>query len=490
MNMQRAIVFLKQILLLLLALNVISLLWAALSHRALNADGSYFFFRLMEERKFIWDVNYLRIFSSVLQLPSVIVMWLGPETKSNVIPSLLYDLAFNLHPILSLYLCYRILKRFDRIDYFLFPVLSFVLCTQALMSYPTLIVPETLSLYWPLFTLMIFRKGDTRWETPLLCALLFCMAFSYEVALLLFLLNIAILIFRRRNHLATRTSDLILISLNFFGFCFMLWRLFRPHAGRMDQFIFALRLPVWGQPFRVVGMAAIGALSLCIPIGYYVHKLRFLLSLSLVSLGLLLVFYFFGYVYLREDLTQIYSGAWLERTTAIPFSCAIACLFAFAASDGVSSWWSQRTGIYFGVSFLTCSALVISLGQDLMLTHIWRSTYDRVQFLRINHPGCNIISPELMTHYFEHPYMAGGYWLPLYTLAPEKSLAVTSIFFVENSPTGDSCRPNSQSTQAKMSFDIGSSLNNFNLRAIVTGSIRIHEWDNANQQPVTREVAR
>ena len=390
----------------LLAGHAAALFWASFSHRALFADGSHFFFMVFDSRRLFWDPNYLRIFSSVLQIPSLVYMWLSPGSHSTTIPALLYDFTINLHPIVSLAFCFLILKKYQKLYFLYFPILSFSLCTQSLMGYPSLIIPETLSLFWPLFLLLLFRNGGSLLETLFLIVLTFCLAFTYEAAILFFALNIFVLFFLPQNRGAKWESILLNLA-NFAGIGFMLWRLFGSHAGTKAPFLEALKFPILEGPFRMVGIIGLIILGLIIFLFSYFPSAQKKIEPLIFSLCAILVLFFSFRFWQISSAASFYHDIWIERTTVIPVAAAFAFLLAIEAKKNIS----QQKSVQRCLALLTCVSLMISFARDIYLTDTWRNGYSKIQSLRKHNPGCNTITMEAVSQLLDKPNNIGHWWI-------------------------------------------------------------------------------
>lgn len=147
--------FERYLLAIAIGLYVIHLVYAIGSFRALYADGVYFLVNMMERRSFMhWGTS--RLFGqSLAELPVVIALKLG----LTHVRTLLYVhglSVFGLYP-LSLLLCYWGVR--DQAWYLLFPLLG--LFGGALNAEFDIITDSHrfVCFFWPLFLLMIFRRG-------------------------------------------------------------------------------------------------------------------------------------------------------------------------------------------------------------------------------------------------------------------------------------------------------------------------------------------
>ncbi|MGZ3699473.1 MAG: hypothetical protein ACXWP5_15135, partial [Bdellovibrionota bacterium] len=151
-------------------LNVVTLWNAALAHRPLFLDGAVWMFRIFSFGKVVYDPDYTRYLDTLLQLPGI--WWIRAYgTTEDVTRTAMHliELAYSLHPFLSLLACAAILRKKGRIELLIFPLLSFALVTQTTMAFHIGVVPDALSCFWPLFLLVILQEG--RQDLPAIAAL-------------------------------------------------------------------------------------------------------------------------------------------------------------------------------------------------------------------------------------------------------------------------------------------------------------------------------
>jgi hypothetical protein len=149
------------------------------------------------------------------------------------------------------------------------------------------------------------------------------------------------------------------------------------------------------------------------------------------------------------------------------------------------SKWFFNSRCYSGTLVTVIFALNASLIHDLILTTTWTSGYATVQKMKAQFPGCNVISNKAFKHVFARPFGFRRWWFPYLTMAPERGLNADSIFFVEATPTGHSCRVRNDGRfeSASPRYGIWTSSTRFDYSAVVDRKIHIHNWD-ANQRAI------
>lgn len=109
---------------------------------------------------------------------------LGAQGVKAVIA--LFDFAYLMHPFVSLGVTAWILKRVNRLHLVVFPALSMATVTESTIGYPVGMVNFTLSLFWPLLALTVFRRPASKTELAVLIVFAVFMLFSYEPSMLAF----------------------------------------------------------------------------------------------------------------------------------------------------------------------------------------------------------------------------------------------------------------------------------------------------------------
>ena len=415
-------------------------------------------------------------------------MKLFPQQNLNLLCARLLSIGMSFHPMLSLFFCYRILNTFHRLEYFVFPVISFALCTQSLMAYPALIVPESLSLFWPLLFLLLFRHGKSIRELIWPVLLSICLAYSYEAAVLLLALN-GLFILARLRFYPPRTGDYALTALNFLGCLFLLWSLFGPQPLDTHHFTNALLKSAPTEPYRLLGFSSLVLIMINIFIPFFLRKVESKIAILSLSVGIIQTIIFLIYISTTKQWNYIYGTVWNQRTTAIPIAGLLACILVFLVYFDRKEWWIRKSYSYTITLLLCCFFNLSSLIYDIGFTRTWREGYSFAQWITKNNPGCNIISTKAEQELFGK-FAVGNWWIALLTIGPEHGFYPESIFFVEENPTGTSCRKNNN-VMGLNSIDFFLGFHGrYDPSALETGPIRIHSWDQKTNSLISYEIPR
>lgn len=370
--------------------------YSALAHRPMFLDGSFWYFNVLQGHQPFFDTAYLRLFGMVLHAPAVLLLKLfGGSATASAITAL--DLAYALHPWVSLLATYLILKRRGRTELCLFALLSFATATQSTIAFGVGVVPDALSVFWPLFALVITRQ-PTKLDLFFIFLLSTALCLTYEASILFFLF-LAIVVFLERGKARSSRAALLLL----FAVCvtWLSYRLLGPAAGTKQHFFFSIRRKL--GLFRGLCLMSLSGL-----IAAYCLRSRKLLYATAV---LVFLFAWFGVSARVFDLFVSFDA----RTTAIPIATLIAAL-AYFLRDKLDRL--PRADL---VAFVSVT-LLVAVFHDLYNTRFWRKRIAPVYALTEAYDGC-VYMPEAV------PHLGNDWALPYLSTLLQKEAGVTSIVF-------------------------------------------------------------
>jgi hypothetical protein len=156
---------------------------AVTSDLQLWADGSWIFIRVAATRGYYFWVGdwerYLfrsRFFSILANQTPLVVATHLPIHSLHAL-SLIFGITLYAHGLISLYICYRYA---ERRWYLLFPLLSFFAGTMNVEAFPIHDSHITVSLYWPILFILLFRRKLAGWTLVFLLGLSVPIVLSYE----------------------------------------------------------------------------------------------------------------------------------------------------------------------------------------------------------------------------------------------------------------------------------------------------------------------
>ena len=294
-------------------LTCIASFYAAISHRSLMHDGSSWFFHILKQG-FFYDHNYTRYFTLVLESPAVILLKFFPDIDIKWYLASL-DFPFSFHSLISLFFCFLILKQKNRLEIFIFPMLSYATATLSTISFSVGIAPDSLSLFWPLLMLVLYRNPSSRNQYVWCLVLSTALMFTYEMSVIFFIIISLVQYFKSRN--SGKSSDWVLLIINCIGGFYCTYRIIGPTSGNQNLFWSSLEKPL--DPFRIFIILEIALFFILL---WCLVKLPRMLVPKIVVTFSIAVALFYSYYFFLGYFT-IYYG-YYSRVTAIPVSAVIA----------------------------------------------------------------------------------------------------------------------------------------------------------------------
>lgn len=405
----------------------LSLSYSAFYFRPTIGDGSFWFFAIFNSRNFFWDRNLIRAISSVLQFPALVYLKLFPQSVEPA--AYILSFSFQWHPLVSLIACYLILKKAGRLELFFFPLSGFALCALNLMPYASLVVPETLSLFWPLFLLLTTNRLH-RFTLGAVTFLLFIFAFGYESGVILVpLFWLAIL---KNLHLLGR-KKIFLFLLSSLVFLFYIYRLQTAPDFSKGHFADAIFSGLFFG-FRLHNLLAMVLfLTFLICLHFTQSRMGTYLVAALSAVNSAFFIFLCSSNIERKSLLNT---VWASRTTAIPFAFIIGIGFLYFYLQDHPRFKSHKAAL----SFYVFSILALGMVHDISIGMEWRKTYLTMQELFKLRPGCNELSTNAYNAYFRGVAEPGKIWLPFHSLNPQFDHEAKQIYFVQTNANGSACR--------------------------------------------------
>ena len=354
----------------------IAAFYAAITHRPLMNNGATWYYMIFTNGS-TRDPQYSRYFTLVLEWPATFLLKFYPNIDMKIILATL-DYTFAFHSLFSLFICHLILKKKDRLELMIFPLLSYATATISTFAFAVGIVPESLSLFWPLLFLLCFRDVDS-WKENVWCVILMIsLMVTYEMSAIFFGLLFFVQALRLKNSRAT--SDITFLVFAIVGASYCVYRVFGPTAGTSDYFWKSIKEPL--DPFRIfVSISILGFFLLIWSVRKFprTYLPTFIFAVSAIGMG-----------YFLNTFFTIYVGsanAYISRVTAIPIAGVIAFGYIVLNYYSVDSKKIKR--LLTGLPLLFVGfVMTVSTIYDLKVTHNW-DTNNQI-FLRnhIDSKGC------------------------------------------------------------------------------------------------------
>lgn len=470
-----------------------SIFWAAISLRPMFADGAVWFFRILDTTDTFLNDQYLRLFTAVFQWPTVAYLRLFPYPNSSQIAIVILSFSYSFYPLVSLIGTYFLLKRFCQTEFIIFPIFSFALFTQALMIYPSVIVPEALALFWPLFFLLLFRRKEKPFEFLLAVALIAGLAYSYEQSAILTIFCASILLLKVLRKTSVR-GDLLLVLMNFTVTLFFLWRISIPiRTGAKDHVVETWDLMVHPKldAFGVFGANVLLALAIAVLLFYFRKTPKVLFWAAFIAIAVT-TFFYIRFMIREDSWHAVFGNVWGIRVYMIPMTTILAALVIPLVFFAPKVLWYKCEQKVKMIYFLLVAVLAISLVRDLVLTIHWRREFENIRVLQGKYPGCNVLSPKAFERLFRKESLIDAWNLPFFTLIPRHENIVDSAFFIEEVLTGKVCMVKDKEPiyfGMNPTFQVFQGVQNLDHSGIQRGPIRLFSVDEKNKLQI-REMDR
>ncbi|MBL7713905.1 MAG: hypothetical protein JNL01_00470 [Bdellovibrionales bacterium] len=384
-----------------LILCTLQLVFAAWIHRPMMNDGSFWYFFIFHLRKPFWDITYVRWLDTLLQWPAVLFLRAFENRFEDITPivSGMMSFAYSLHPMVSLGACWKILTAKKRMDLLAFPVLALALSTLPTLAFATGEAPDAISVFWPLFLLVVLRKpidGLKDWANTLpILILTLALALSYEPAVFGFAVLVLVTALRIRDLKAStkssRMTEWFLLALFSLGIFWLVYRAIGPTHGYQGNFLRSIKSTPQG--LRVYGFILGAALIPSIGMAFLKkggNRWTNGLLLSVTGGATIWMLYraLIAQWWLEEN---ILGQAFDARTTALPMTALIAGLAIPLArrTAEFNAAFAQKT-----LDWVASVALGVAVINDFQVSLHWNRG---VQFLKNyleKNPGCTVLTRE------------------------------------------------------------------------------------------------
>ena len=374
-----------------------SLVVATLYDRILFSDGAWWFFNLVSSRSFAFDSSFARYTDRIFQIPALVALFAG--FGDNVILKT-YSVFYNFNPLCSLLICGWILKKRDRIDLLIFPVLSFALVTQTTLGDPSVMVSSLLSFTWPLFFLSVLPRRGFLTSIGIL-GLVTCFAFEHESGIIFLLMLILVKSYEGYTDIAERKREHYLLGGLFFAAAaWLVYRVVGPTAGPSQYFVDAIFFK-WDS-FRKASLAILISAILVFFKPQFISAKIWLSCLTLFACSAAV------YTAIRmntepEDL--IFWSVNHARSTATFFAAFLAlCCFIVMNRQMQFEKYRNRA-----LLIIACFALAASLVHDIKLNSFWLKSTSFIKSKISAEPDCEQLnvsdSLEINKHGFYSTYL-------------------------------------------------------------------------------------
>ncbi len=369
---------------------ILAFFYAFLSHRPMLGEGSTWYLHVLTHHKPFFDPVFFRFSDRLLQYPTILLLKLG---LSNQVGIYLLSFFYSMHPLLSLIFCWWFLEKKNRLELIYFPILSLVAATLPTLPLATGMAPDVLSIFWPVFFLVLLGDQRSLKDKLITISLLFALVFSYEPALLLFLV-IALVAGLRWLMKSDRSKfNILIFAFSIFSVCYFIFMIQRTPPEILDKhssWIFQQY-----DVFRIFGFFSFILFFLSAILSFQNQVFRRILNLFWIVL-----FSWFLYRFSNFDLGEnMFTGigptsAFPARTTAVPVATLIglsAVLHYFFSSPRYRLFVSEKLNVS---THLICGIVLFGALCDAKTTLFWNQGLNYVKNVLVDKKGCDSIPIE------------------------------------------------------------------------------------------------
>lgn len=392
----------------LMGLSLLSLAWAALVDRPLFSDGIIWTFQILNKKTFNCDWQFIRYADALLQIPAVLALKLN---FGELIAVKLNSLSYSLNPFVSILACAWILKRRERLDLLIFPILSFATITQTVIAAPFTVVSGLLSLLWPLFFLAVLPgRGFFYWFGLLLLNL--GVIFEHETGVVFLLMLVFLKAYEAYfAPLDKRQDHLVLFSIFSVTAIVMVYNILQSPAGSRTNFLNQFL----SGDLDIYQVSSLIFIALFFLIYKKISRISEIYKMIFICISAVTITFYYTNYYVSETGGSLFWGAVKARTLAALLASVI-CFVCFLFIKSEKSFSSSENTSKYATSLVIISlALMVSLLHDLGLTRNWIKSMDYIKSQMNEKPGCRQLSE---TESKEH-IIANGFdtrFLPFYSI--------------------------------------------------------------------------
>jgi hypothetical protein len=349
-----------------------ALLFAAIEERPLSNEGGQWVYEILNTSGASYSHVFFRYSDILFQIPSILAMRILGETGIGLATTLA-ELSYSLHPVVSILICAWILKRRERIDLILWPLLSFAIATMPTAPFSVGVVAGATSFFWPAFLLVCLSPRPSPKTTIAILAFSVLLLFSHESALALFVpLSLASLAMNGWRWPTNRVHRRLTVFF-VFGLLSYLARLLIEQADPRSKFFSEVFRP-WNSE-REFGLALLLLTSLTLPSALGSTRSKYFSAL--LAAGTVL---FTTWMLLFADLTQVKTEyGYAARASATSLATVIALLFLILFSNLMRTPdWIRSVGgrAFVVVTFLSLLAAAVV---DYQVTNAWKESLDELR---------------------------------------------------------------------------------------------------------------
>lgn len=395
-----------------------------MSRTAMSTDGGAWIYTILNSQWFRYDWPHKRFSSFLFQLPSVLTINLMPTAMGKEIAIDLFSFSYIFHPVISILICYFVLKKENKINLLVYPLLTFASVVLSSLFFGVGISNEAISYFWPLL-FIVLKKEHRYLQTLIVLILSLCLSYSYELSLGLLLLAFIANIFQVEKTIARKLSSLAILA----GILNLLWIIIRINALKVaENNFFNSFTQVWTTNLHL--LLAMGVLffisSYLADKGWRYFKKFFYLF------GIILLTYSIDAVFRTHNLGEVFMSSHYARTIVVPagFTIALMMLIFEGYIPRIKPPLSMSSNVR--ELLLISTLLILNFGTvyNYVLTKHWSQGIKKLNREIAKHDMCFTMDKE----YFDKEFVNTGitHWpLSFVTAALNEGFKLKTILFTK-----------------------------------------------------------
>lgn len=372
------------------------------------SEGAQWYATIIDHHNYFTDPLFYRYVDFLIQYPALFFLrnfssHFDVGTTSTV-ASYILSFGWTFHPIISLFITYRILINYSRKDLFIFPVLSFLAAFMPASAYAVALALPAMSVFWPVFFCVFFAKGKSIKEFVSITILLVGLALCYEPTLIFFMLFIFMAIvdliwLKEKN----RKFNFYLILLCVLLVVFLLYVISTVPDKNTGPFWRSLMHG--DRTTRLMGFTVALSVSLILFFNLVAGKFKWLFNTLAMTVFVIGTWYFWNnlqLIYSLDEFEGALGWAYNARSTALPVTwCVATVCWLFASVQRDDKWLSSKASLI--ASTMVFVTAIATAYMDFRQTNEWNHYFGKFRHFISQSTGCVHVPYESFSSDYHSP---------------------------------------------------------------------------------------